>query len=101
MPTSRRSWLGVSGLRAADSGRLFRYIDSDRAPSNAPATSYASRSSKLIDPGAKFVRHPLPVARLERRPHAPAVEIAEVQGVAGIPSSHALRVLAREIDAVF
>src|SRR5271165_713497 len=98
---SRSSIVFLLDLRGGSyRGRLFRDVDADGAPSDAPAAAHASRRAELIVPMRKLVGHPLPVARARCIPHASAMDIGEIEGEAGIPQAHALSLRAGEIAAV-
>src|SRR5215472_10935915 len=61
-------------------------IDPHRTPGDTAPTAYAARGAELVDPGSYFVRQPLAVSSLPRRPHAAAVDIGVTECEAGVPS---------------
>ena len=78
-----------------DRGELLGHVDPDRAPRDAAPAPDAAGRAELVDPGAELVREPLAVARPRRRPHAAAVDVRVVHGVARVPAAPSLGALRR------
>src|SRR5215831_5881586 len=83
-----------------NSPNLFRNIDSHRAPRDAAAATYTARRLKLIDPRSQLVRHPLPVARVCRRPHDTSVNGGMIGRETRVPSPPSFSVIARDVRYV-
>ena len=90
----------LDAVALPDRPRLLGEVDADRAPGDATAAADAARGAELVQPSGELVRHPLPVARLGRRPHAAAVKVGKRGGEARVPAPHALGRFARQVGQV-
>src|SRR5208337_1066777 len=76
-------------------------VDAGGAPGDAPPAADTARHVELVVPGAQLVGQPMPVPRCTGLAHTAAVDVGEIELVAGRPVLPALGVLTGQIADVF